>query len=173
MPQQTNRIPFGFLDLIGAEVGGKTPPVYADEVKPTVDMTELYLGNTLSVANNTFAHTAAGQTVLVSVPDGETWLLRACSSRTSPAVGAADFEQWNFRVNDLVRGETGVAGAFPIYFTTKLLTGVLVGQFLSDSFYLPRPLSLLSGTRLEANLIQRDANAARTVRIQYLINRMR
>lgn len=172
MPQQTNRIPFGFLDIVGAETGGKNPPFYSDELSPSVDVTELYLQHTLAGIRTTGSQAIVGDQINFLVPEAETWILRACSFRT--AAVAAMTEVWEFSFTRLPRSDITV-GAFPIFWTsTRSRTAPpLLGEFLEDSFFFPAPVALPSGTNLNATVIERDALAARTTLIQYLVDVLR
>ena len=66
----------GFLSLVGNKIGGREPTQLSDVVVPSVDMTQLLLGRTLSVEVVTMATSAYGDTQEMTVPDNEVWLLR-------------------------------------------------------------------------------------------------
>lgn len=171
MAQQANRIPSGFLDLIGAETGGKNPPIYADFVQPSVELLELYAAQTLANVNETIAHTAAGTPLTITVTEGETWLLRSCSVLTT--MPAASFERWSVRIRRVPRGDIAQLNGFPDIWTSRMLVPNAVGlQQDHDSFYLPTPLACLAGTEIEFILAERDALASRTSRCQLLLNRL-
>ena len=69
----------GFLDLVGAKIGGRNPTQYSDLVVAQVDMTQLLLGRTLAVETVTVATSAYGDGAELTVPDGEVWLLTSVS----------------------------------------------------------------------------------------------
>lgn len=174
MTQQTNRIPGGFLDLIGAETGGKNPPIYDDSVQPTVDLFELYAAQTLSAFNTTIAHENSGEVVTTTVPDGEVWIVRAVSVLMT--LGAlTEYERWTFRVQTLPRlgPEESIPSPFPSFWTSRLIApNLIANQPLVDSFALPAPLVCSPGVTLAARILERDAGLPRTTRLQWLISRL-
>lgn len=172
MPQQTNRIPFGFLDLVGAETGGKTPPFYSDELKPSVDMTELYLQHTHAGIRTSVSQSNVADFSSLLVPTDESWMLRAASFRTAVAV-TNQIEVWQFSFTRLPRDDL-TTGPFPVYFITRNRVGAtVVGEFIQDAVLLPKPIVLGPGTNLAATLMERDAGAARTTLFQYLVSILR
>ena len=170
MPQQTNRIPHGFLDLVGAEVGGKTPPVYADLVGPYVDMTELYLAETLAAEGVTFNHGAALATTFVTVPDDEAWLLRALGVNGTLS-NTGQLERWRFDLIRLPREDSSNLGA--TIWVTDELTVPVNNQGISQALWVPAPVLLLPGVRINATIIQRDTAAARNTQLEFTFDRMR
>ena len=170
MPQQTNRIPHGFLDLVGSEVGGKTPPVYSDFIGPTVDMTELYLAETLAAEGVTFNHAAALASTSVTVPDDEAWLMR-CLGVSGSLSNTGQLERWRFDLIRLPREDSSNLGA--TIWTTDELTVPVNNQGISSAFWLPAPALLLPGVRIDITITQRDTAAARNTQLEFLFNRLR
>ncbi len=170
---QVNRIPRGFLDFVGAQTGGKNPPVTENAVSPTIEMTPFYQAQTLAGVNDTVAHTVVGSSLNVAVPEGETWLLFAASIRTT--YPANSFDQWELTLNELPRGNVIDLASFPAIWSTRVLGNLAVpGQRDIDSVSFPTPYPLSAGTIIRATTTQRDTlGVSRTARIQYVIAQYR
>ena len=170
MPQQTNRIPSGFLDLIGAETGGKTPPYYDDVLKPGVDLTELFRGQTLSADKFTWVVTAAGNNHLMTVPENEAWLLRHVSV-SEPMGTTVMLSSYQVGIWNAARQEYG--NAFSAFWSSKVLQVQINGQVAHDAFHLASPMLLLPGTTIYWQCRERDAGAGRNVTIAAGFNLLR
>lgn len=169
MPQ-TNRIPTGFLDLVGAETGGKNPPEYSELVGAGVDLTELLLGQTLCCQLNTVSHTAAGNTFGMTVQPDQAWLLRSVSVVT-PLTNTAQLEEWTVGFWNLPRQEFGNDQSQ--IWTSRLMQVQVNGDTASDCFLLPQPILLTSGCAIYWTLRQRDTSAARNSTITAQFNLLR
>lgn len=73
------RIPRGYLSLIGAQTSGRNPDVATEEVRPTIDMTRYYDGYFVDFESLSFVANAAGVTHNIDVPAAETWILLGMS----------------------------------------------------------------------------------------------
>ena len=166
-----NRIPRGFLDLIGAQTQGKNPPVFSDGLSPIVDMTPLYLAQTLGTHKETLLHSNNAEQLAVVVPSDEVWWLLSVAT-TSLSTVAGSFEQWAFIIKDVIR-ETGGATHLPAIHVSPLVTISLINQLLATGHTLPAPILIQGGMELIAKLMQRDANAARFAQIEYLFYRLK
>jgi hypothetical protein len=177
MPQQTNRIPNGFLDLIGAETGGKTPPFYADNLAPSVDMTELYLGQTLATATQLIDHTAVQDSETVSVPVDEAWLLRGASaSELQAATGL--ISAWSLSLLHCPRRTDATEISDPQYQIWKFAltldpNAAGATNIASEGMLFPEPILVLPGTQILWTLRERDAGAQRTSALSLLMNVLR
>lgn len=167
---QINRIPRGYLDFIGAQTGGKNPPDASDSVAPVIDMTPFYQAQTMAMVNDTLSHTVVGSSLLVRVPENQTWLLWSASVRST--YPANSFDQFEFIIQELPRGDVIDIASFPSVFNTRLMGNLAVaGQRDIDSTSFPVPYPMAAGTLIRATTTQRDALAvARTARIQYVIS---
>lgn len=165
---QVNRIPRGFLDLVGAQTQGKNPPLFSDGLSPVVDMTALYLAETTGVANTNFAHTVVGNVGTITIPQDETWSVIAVGSQSVVAL-ASEFEQIEWQTLRLPRQVAvgTVAGTFHV---TPLMSVSTLNQTLSSGFVLPRPLVLNGGVQIQARIAQRDGSASRTTAIVITAN---
>lgn len=168
--QQTNRIPGGFLDLIGAETGGKNPPRYADLLTPSVEMFELYAGQTLSGATQTVSTVNPGETFDLKVPQNEAWYLRSLSVDVLYSASTRN-ERWSFWIGSLPREAATATPAAPIIWTTRFLEVALANQRASDAFMLPQPILLLPGVNIGAGIFERSAHPANNTILRYGFNR--
>lgn len=167
---QVNRIPNGFLDLLGVESLGRNPPAFADQIIPITDLTEFYAAQTLSAHTVDFNHTAFQNQQLVTVPSEETWFLRAVSVDGS-LPGTANFERWQFSLDNMARNNTGAATSEPMIWVSDKLVVSIANQDIAGAFALPAPLALTAGTVLRAKLVERDTGPARTTALNWLFNR--
>jgi len=171
---QVNRIPSGFLDLLGVESLGRNPPLFSDAISPIADLTEFYAGQTLSIHTEDFVTSAAQQQVVVRVPSEETWFLRGVSVQCTTLLPTTMWEQWSFVCQDLARNSTGGATAEHTLAVSPLLLnqGGATGVQPQWGFYFPQPgLAFTSGSIIKARIIERDALAGRTTACNFLINR--
>lgn len=79
MPYPLHKVPPGFLGLLNAKVNGRNPLQYAEQVAPTLDMTEFYALPQIELVRLTNAavpSTFQGNHV---VPSGEVWRVRRAS----------------------------------------------------------------------------------------------
>jgi hypothetical protein len=168
---QVNRVPSGFLDLVGSQSQGQTPPLYSDALSPVVDLRELYLAQTLSQQCETKAHVAFGATQDFTVPAGETWLVRSVSwYAVLPLTGT---ERWAWSILRPARGTTGAAVIQETYLYASALKSVAINnQMMADAYYFPHPIALLNGTILRATILERDAGAVRNTNVSVLMNRL-
>lgn len=166
-----NRIPRGYIDLLGQTTSGETPSEARNFVQPILNMDPLYLAQTLSWHNDTVAHTAVSTSVEVDVPQNETWLLYSWGVRT--ATGASsDFEEWALEALTFPRPGAD-PGQFPQLDTSGLLTGAGAAQFIVYGKTFGQVIPLTAGTTLRAILYKRDGNASRTTRWQLMMARLK
>jgi len=166
---QVNRIPNGFLDLLGVQSLGRNPPLFSDAISPVVDIFELYAAQTLSVHSVDWLHTVTGDSTVLFVPEGETWMLRGLSIETAIMVGGTQ-QNVSFLAQDFARGKTGAATPEMCIWNTGPLNPIANARE-SRGFMLPSPLALTSGTVLIAKVYDRDGLGARTDNVTWLINR--
>ena len=168
---EVNRIPRGFLDLIGAQTQGKNPPVFSDGLSPIIDMTPLYLAQTLGAHKLNFAHTVNAAQASVTVPSDEVWLLLSLGTQAFAST-VGEFEQWAFIINDVIR-ESGAAPTLPQFHVTEVATNIAINQLLATGFTLPSMIVLQGGMKIIAKLVQRDATASRSTALEYLFYRLK
>lgn len=170
MSQQTNRIPSGFLDLVGAETGGKTPAQYGDVLSASVDLTELFAGQTLCANGQGISHTSAGNSFQFEIPNEEAWLLRGIGY-SCPFSSLTHYEQWQIGVWQLPRQEYGNDVGW-LHSTSKLEV-VAGGQTANFTYWFESPVLLLPGCELYWQLRQRDAGTARNATLTHMFNLLR
>lgn len=93
----TSRIagfPSGLLDLLGSQNFGEAPKLFGDQVVPTLECLELYLATKNAVVFNAGTGAVAngqntGASYMLTVPQGELWLVRCVSALLLTAAGEA------------------------------------------------------------------------------------
>ena len=168
---QVNRIPRGFLDLIGAQTQGKNPPIFSDGLSPIIDMTPLYLAQTLGTHKENLAHTIAGEQIAVTVPNDEVWLLLSLGT-SSLASTLGELEQWSFFLIDVIR-ESGAATNLPQIHVTPVTGISVINQLMNTAVTLPSTIVIQGGMQLVAKLLQRDVTGVRNTAIEYLFYRLK
>lgn len=166
---QINRIPNGFLDLLGTETGGKNPSQAPEVVAPVLTMNELYSSQTLESKNFGINSLAAGNNNFIIVPDSETWILYAVACNTiAPLVGDAD--QVGVYLDRLPR--SAAPGNIAQIAQLNLLS-IGVASTPADAATFPTPLVIGHGVRVVANIQQRAGGATlRVVNVNVTIGRL-
>jgi len=169
---QVNRIPSGFLDLLGVESLGRNPPAFSDAVAPVVVMNELYLAQTLSTHTIDLTHNVTGDQALVTVPAEETWILRSVGIHSQTWAALARQEQWHFSFQNPPRPATGAATSEGDIFTTPVLETVVIPHELTAAHTLGAPIAFLSGSVLKCRLVALNGPGAHTTAINWTFNRL-
>jgi hypothetical protein len=82
MPSNVNRNPAGAVELLNLNLQGEFPRQLTDTIVPTIDVTPFYYnGLLMRNANGSGALTALGQSLGITIPEGETWALKNISIR--------------------------------------------------------------------------------------------
>lgn len=160
---QVNRIPRGFLDLVGAQTQGKNPPLFSDGLSPIVDITPFYLAETVGIDRLNLAHTVVGNVGTFIIPQDETWSIIAVGSTAVVAL-ATEFEQIQWQTLSTPR-QVPVGTVPAVFFTTPLLSVTTINQTLAHGFVLPRQLVLNGGVQIQARIAQRDTSGSRTTQL--------
>lgn len=171
-----NRIPKGFLDLLGSVTQGKTPPQYVDAVAPVVDIRALYLGQTMSTFGIDMPHSVAGNSFTISLDETETWLLRGLSVANLGLPLATAFERWEARAGPWPRipiNQNTAHSQTPRLWTSRTLSTTIVGQGDSDAVVFSQPIVIHPGTDITFGVIQRDAGGVRVSSAFALIELLR
>lgn len=163
---QINRIPRGYLDLVGTETGGKNPSDSSETVSPIVDMSELYSSQALRSINFAINSLVVGSSSNILVPSEETWLLYSAGMHvTSPLLG--DQDNVALFAGQLPRG--GPAAGFALLWRAELLS-IGVAQTPTDTILFPVPLTFQGGTKFITTVHQRAGGTAnRVVNVTLLI----
>lgn len=166
---QINRIPQGYLDLVGTETGGKNPSLAPESVSPILRMNELYSAQTLSAVNWATNSTAVGDSNSITVPSDEIWVCYSASMNTnSPLVG--DHDVVAMSVDRLPRDAAGAAP--PTIFVASLLS-LSVNSDPNDSILFPVPFVLSHGVIVRLDVVDRVGGAPnRVVNATMMVGRL-
>lgn len=98
-----NRVPQGFLSFFDAKTLGRTPGDTAGNLQPTIDGFGFYAADLPLQTDVAFLSTitAPGNSVAVTVPDGELWLVYALSGRVTTITNTFN-GQFAISINDPV-----------------------------------------------------------------------
>lgn len=139
------RTPEGLLDLIGQRVGGTYPKEVSEVVVPTLDVGDLLAGRLLAVETAPSLTSNLGDTVTLTVPDNEVWVLLSVnfefvtalnSNRLAVAIGVRNLPGSNDPIN--------LAYVHSYDFRNNAVQGVT--SRVSPPSNLPIPLALSPGT---------------------------
>ncbi len=166
-----NRIPRGFLDLMGSITQGRNPSAYVDAVAPVVDISKLYLGNVLGAYGIDASHAAFGNSFSMDQGTDEVWLLRGLSARNISSASVAYYESWEVSLArpGVFAENNEVAGAAPIIWSTKKMLATAVGRGYSDAIVFDQPIVLMPGVNLTWRIMDRDAGGARTTELRAML----
>lgn len=165
---QIGRIPRGWLNLIFAQTGGKTPSVTNEGVSPIITMDQFYMADRLSIEIQNFTPAAFPETNSIFVPPEQVWFLYYIGfSYGSQAAGDTQSALVELRRLPNNPGATGFA---PIadFIDVKAAGGGIVRTARAKS--LPYPLALQAGSELAVNAL--EGNALRSLTVTYVIGRL-
>ena len=165
---QINRIPQGYLDFLQAQTGGKTPPEVADAVIPSIDLDELYAQH-LHAAYQANVLTGLGTTTVVTVPEGESWMLRGIGTFVTLASNL-DEDSLQFSLSRHPRTIPGSA-LFPEanIWVTPTIRVANNGDQLANAILFPKPYLMPAGMRITAERTE-FAGGPRTTNFQLSVD---
>lgn len=167
---QINRIPRGYLDLLKTETGGKLPSASSETVAPVVDMNAFYEADKLSIEQLQHTPGAFPSSSSVFVPTDETWVLWALGMSWG-ANALADTMDWLVSLRRLPAAGS-VSGSAPIWKpNTPGPVGPGILSRVTDAIFLPRPLTLQSGSEVILDAL--NGNQLRTGTCTLTIARLR
>jgi hypothetical protein len=159
---QINKIPLGYLNMLGSQTGGKNPFVANDQVSPNVEMAPFYHAHGMRAASDVLAATAVGDSVIRTVPDNEAWFLYSYGW-LSTITSLADRLKLILQVSRLPQGGTAAC----IYTTVENQTPQSQPTSMGEAFMFPVPIPLLPGSRLTTTVTHIVNN--QTMTISYLV----
>jgi len=157
-----NRIPIGYLDLVGTQTGGKNPSQANEIVAPVVDMELFYAAQALADHHENFAHNAIADVLKFEIPSNEAWAVYTISFfETAPAT--TDKTVAALGVHHLQRGGP-TAQLF-----SGTLTPITAGGTDIVTNRLDVPIIFLPGTEFVLQIFDRVGAGARTLQCDMLI----
>lgn len=114
MPSAINRVPPALLSLLDIKAGGQNPQLLADQIAPTLELLDLYLGGiaTHQNGNTTAAVAAPGITAIqVVLPaPGELLVVTRGTAAPTAVLGAATTIRYRLGIYDVANSEMVYAG---------------------------------------------------------------
>jgi hypothetical protein len=133
-------VPVGLIQALGLKGGGNlVPQVLSDGAVATIDGEAYWLDQSMSGKQGTTLNaTAIGQSVTVTVPTGERWLVDAVQASIGAIVNAGD------RIRVSLSMVTPDGSSVRIY-SPPQINPAAAGDFLSHGVMLPKPRLLSPG----------------------------
>jgi hypothetical protein len=160
---QINRIPLGYLGMLGTKTGGKNPFVSAEQVNPVVEMTPFYHAQGLSIETGSLTFVNVLEFVDLTVPSDEAWFVYAVSVQSGfTLVGdrlGVIFSLFSTPAgppnNSMVIGQSGLLE--------------LVGAIgtVGEAVQFPNPLPIVGGSKLRCTVT--DSNVGKTLLFSALV----
>lgn len=165
MPSPISRRPAGLLDLLLSQQQGENPDNLGNSVSPTIDLTDFYETDRVSVATATANFTGL-TAVTVTVPAAENWKLYGVSASWTWATANQDLKV-KFELRNIPVSEHILA-------SPSLQTSTGATDTGSVAFMLPHPRIIPPGTlvRCRGETINLDAQANIAVKLNVLHVRM-
>lgn len=155
MSSQINRLARGLIDMLGSTSQGDNPSFLAGEVRPTIELSPLYLAERV-VNNSVEVPLTAGVTVgLVGqlvVPSGEVWIPINLSYQFQPTTGS-DFLLPQLQVNNVSEiAETAVQNSHVLASGILGVSGGVANDRYILNYQWSRPVAYMSGTQFAVNI---------------------
>lgn len=145
-----NRIPRGWLNLLGVQTSGKNPNVALETVQPVTEMSQLLYGDRMSSEQTTFTPTTTPQVFTHIVPSDEIWILFGASMSMNGAAPNPSVATWDLNLRRFPNA--GGAGGQGLWSTIILdNTGLAAGATAYQSTTFPVPLVLQGGVEFLIN----------------------
>lgn len=154
---RTNRVPVGYLELLGIKNAGLTLPQSADFMQPSMEMADFYgsilWGSELASA----ANAAAPNPATITVPGGEIWFLQ--SAALTSTFDSASAAQWATRILIAPIGASaqGTVVAAKQQFLNLALNAGSIPYSYELAWQPPRPWILRPGSTIIGNVLELDA----------------
>lgn len=163
---QINRIPIGYLDMLGSQTGGKNPFDAADVVNPVIAMQPFYHAQGMSIESApAFVVNALLDFAQLEVPQNEVWFVYnvSCQAAFTTAAGAVEL------VYSLFSTPAGVPNNSMVIGDTGLLNATLAVAVIGNAIQFPTPLPLVAGSRLRATVGDFTGTAVTTITFAALV----
>ena len=161
---QINKIPLGYLNMLGSQTGGKNPFFAAEQVNPTVEMSPFYHAQAMSVSTDVLVGVAVGDQVIRTVPDNEAWMLYGWGF-SYIALSAGNKQYFRLDLSRLPRSSTTTLNHFLAILRHENV--LAVGDLTGSSIYFDNPIPLTAGSQLVTTLASRNGNITHTISYLY------
>lgn len=165
-PNQIQKPPIGLLDQLGILNQGQNPRTMLNSVQPTLDLGAHYRARELQTFSQLDTGIQlAGSSSIVTVPQGETWILVAAGLSISTGVAAGTIYDFSLFVR------TGTTqNSVPIFNFVKTLAST--SDRVDVGLMLPEPLVLPSGSIITW-MLQRPITPSIGITSRHMIQRLR
>lgn len=156
---QINKIPLGFLNMLGSQTGGKNPFNVNEVVAPTVEMIPFYHAQAMQIMSTNFTPAGNLDSQTIVVPNDESWFVYVINNSELTTLGN-DSIRWQIGITAPKSGNTNI----PIHTDpVSLGGGAAVTQIASAVRFNP-PLPLVAGTIIRQTVV--DLVGARNMFLQ-------
>lgn len=158
------QVPRGYLDALGIKSTGRNPGDTTEELRPTIDLTEMYLSHANEVVEETtLLASALGSSATATVPSGVVWRVLAFSGLVTTLTGAANLQ---FSV--------GIRSAGGSYFASAQNNPIEVAAVVNARYRLgvemPVPLILSPGWGIACQFDQALSAGTATIQVRAMVN---
>lgn len=176
MATTINRLARGLLDLLGNTNQGDNPSELLAQVRPSIDLGELYMSERITLFSQTGAinNGVPALDFSAEVPAGEIWLLRSLAY-TIIVDTAGDAVHASLRMLNFPNLVEETAGAFNVHqLKSQLLGGATsaAGDIETIHYQWNPPLACVGGIRLQANADRVNVTAQTLTRGTLLYTRL-
>ena len=161
---QINKIPLGYLNMLGSQTGGKNPFFAAEQVNPTVEMAPFYHGSAMAVSTDVLVSTAPGDEVTRFVPANEAWFLYSIGASGS-VLGSSAVRDLQVNLQHLPRSSSPTLPGQIATLTSS--TASAAGDVIAASQLFPVPIPLIAGTSIQTIINRRSGATTMTISYVY------
>lgn len=155
MSSRINRVPEGLQKILGSQSLGVNPQELLGDVRPSIELFDLYTFPELEYQRGAGSLTGRGIVSSVTVPQGETWLVKHIAADIAGVTTAATRYSISLRLDGITGMQAGIGLALPL--VRGGFTSDAIGDIFSISKTFEKPFYLVGGNRIAAWF---DINAA-------------
>lgn len=167
MPNQVQKPPWGYLDLIGAKSNGQNPNQVADMVSSTVELLPFFLvGRQIDYSQSEVTKTLRDDRAVVQVPAGEIWWVQGISGfLNASAAGVIMSAVLRYRTRSSSFDQT-------VAYNDQPRTALAASSRLTLGWMPPQPLILSAGAQC-LMILNEDTTAAGNVAMNVTVSVIR
>jgi hypothetical protein len=158
---QINKIPLGYLNMLGSQTGGKNPFNSLEEVLPMVDMVPFYHAQAMKCITASYTPSSLLDSQFVRVPDDEAWMVYGVFNREL-TISASDSVRWQNVIGGLPKSGLD---AYTCYCDGVLLQNTASTALLASGINFPVPIPLQAGGQVSQVFADGAGNRASTLMV--------